>query len=397
MFLENIKMAIKNILTNRMRSFLTSLGIIIGVLSIIALITIVSCMTGSITSQFNTLGAGKITVTIMGTPLKRGLNETDISQIAKTKNVAGITPNANITAQVVSDSNVKDDVAIQGKNEIYFEKSPKLILYGRAINALDMKSDLPVAVVNEDFVKTFFSGNSPIGKEIKIKGHSFTIIGVLDPNATADMASMLSNSSSSNEKVIIPYTKVLEMSQSNSVNSIDVYVTNTDLTSEVTAELENTLLQMFNWKDTAYNVLNIDSLLSTMNTIIGGMTTMLAGIASIALVVGGIGIMNMMLVSVSERTIEIGLRKALGARPSQIQTQFLIEAVILSLLGGIIGIILGVAISYLVVNLLNVPFILNLSAIYLGIGFSSLVGIIFGWMPSRRASKLNPIDALRSM
>jgi len=144
-------------------------------------------------------------------------------------------------------------------------------------------------------------------------------------------------------------------------------------------------------------VINLESLLDTMNTMMGMMTTMLAGIASIALLVGGIGIMNMMLVSVTERTTEIGLRKAIGARPGSIQQQFLLESIVLSLIGGVIGIIVGLSISALLAMVMDTAFTIFPSAIALGVGFSGAVGIIFGWMPARKASKLNPIDALRSV
>ena len=153
----------------------------------------------------------------------------------------------------------------------------------------------------------------------------------------------------------------------------------------------------FNYRDGAYRIINLDSLLDTMDTITGMMTTLLAGIASIALLVGGIGIMNMMLVSVSERTTEIGLRKALGARPRLIQIQFLMESVMLSLMGGFVGIVIGNVLSAVIAYFIDMTFTMSPGAIMLAFGFSASVGILFGWAPARKASRLNPIDALRSM
>ena len=169
------------------------------------------------------------------------------------------------------------------------------------------------------------------------------------------------------------------------------------LSSETVDNVKQLLDSAFNYRDSAYSIINLDSLLDTMNSITGMMTTMLAGIASIALLVGGIGIMNMMLVSVSERTTEIGLRKALGARPGLIQMQFLMESVMLSLMGGFIGILVGNLVSWMIAMALDITFQLNAGAITLAFVFSASVGILFGWAPARKASRLNPIDALRSM
>ena len=161
--------------------------------------------------------------------------------------------------------------------------------------------------------------------------------------------------------------------------------------------MEGVLDGIFNYKDDTYTIINMESMTEAMNLMTSMMTSLLVGIASIALVVGGIGIMNMMLVTVTERTTEIGLRKALGAEPGQIQMQFLIEAIILSLLGGVIGVLVGLSVSYVICVNTDITFSLNTFAIALGVSFSAAVGIIFGWAPARKASNLNPIDALRSM
>ena len=182
----------------------------------------------------------------------------------------------------------------------------------------------------------------------------------------------------------------------NKVNSLEVYIEDTDETDALVDRIEAYLDNTFNDADNAYSLINMESLVDMMDTMSDMMTKLLAGIASISLMVGGIGIMNMMLVSVTERTREIGLRKALGAEPKIIQLQFLIESVILSLIGGIIGILTGEILSYVALNAIGTAFTVNLSAIALGFGFSLAVGVIFGWAPARKASKLNPIDALRS-
>ena len=238
-----------------------------------------------------------------------------------------------------------------------------------------------------------------IGKEIIISGLTFRIVGMLSDTSDDDVMSAMSAmmGGDSNGKAIIPYQTALRLTRSNSVTSLTLYLQDTNLSDETISEVESVLNAAFNYRDNAYQVINLDSLLDTMNTMTGMMTTMLAGIASIALLVGGIGIMNMMLVSVSERTMEIGLRKALGAKPSLIQTQFLIESVMLSLIGGLAGIVIGILLSMLIAGWIGMDFTLSTSAITLAFTFSATVGILFGWAPARKASRLNPIDALRSM
>ena len=181
------------------------------------------------------------------------------------------------------------------------------------------------------------------------------------------------------------------------VTSLEVFISDTSMTVSVVEELETALDGMFNYKDDSYSVINMESLLDVMDTMMGLMTNLLVGIASIALLVGGIGIMNMMLVSVTERTSEIGLRKALGARPRSIQVQFLLESIILSLLGGMIGVVLGLAVSMILSSAMDIAFVFSPGAVALGVGFSLAGGVVFGWAPARKASNLNPIDALRSM
>src|SRR5690606_34248294 len=179
--------------------------------------------------------------------------------------------------------------------------------------------------------------------------------------------------------------------------SVEVHMADVARADEIIGQVEAVLLESFNYREQAYSIFNMQDALDVMKDVTRILSLLLAGIASIALLVGGIGIMNMMLVSVTERTSEIGLRKALGAQPKQIQLQFLIESIFLSLLGGLIGLLLGLAISWIVSIIIGFTFVPSSGAIILGVGFSAAVGIIFGWAPARKASALNPIDALRSV
>lgn len=394
MFHESVSMSLSNIVHNRMRSFLTVLGIIIGVMAIIALITIVNGVTGEITDQFAALGTGKLTVSAQGTPLKPGLTESDLEKIASISNVSGVSPSITATVVGKSDYAWDDEIALEGRNDVYFRMTPDLLARGRALNRLDMESKTRVCIIDSALAEALFFGGDPLHETILVDGHTFTIVGVLSDDAGGDVMSQAMGGSS--KKLIIPYTTAMTITKSAYVTSLDVHVANTDLTDQVIKNLEATLFETFNYKEDTYTIINMESLLDTMNTMISLMTALLAGIASIALLVGGIGIMNMMLVSVTERTTEIGLRKALGAEPGQIQLQFLIESFILSLLGGIIGTLFGVLISYAFSAIIGTGFRISWGAIAIGVGFSAAVGIIFGWTPARRASNLNPIDALRS-
>lgn len=390
MLFESIRMSWQNIINNKLRSFLTMLGIVIGVASIIALITIVQGATASISEQVNALGVNKIMVNVTGTPLKRGLTDEDIKTISNIDNINGVSPTIAGKTNLVYNGKVKEDVAVQGKNEVYFKTDASLLKSGRTINILDIKSKNRVAVIGNDIVMELFYGVNPIGKQLVINGISYTVIGTL---ATSNGFSMNSN----NDVVIIPYTTALGSLGVRNIASLDVYLKETKLADETVINIKGVLNQAFNYKEDAYSVFNMGDMIESFQTMMSIMSMLLAGIAAISLVVGGIGIMNMMLVSITERTTEIGLRKALGAPPDRIQLQFIIESIFLSLFGGIIGLILGSIVAYATTVIIGVIYSIALSTVFLAVGFSAAVGIIFGYMPARKASRLNPIDALRSL
>ncbi|EGW41303.1 permease family protein [Desulfosporosinus sp. OT] len=381
-------MAWSNIIHNKMRSFLTVLGVLIGVSSIIALITIVQGATGSITSQISSLGADKITIQAMGTRLKQGLSEKDLEQLSLVNNVSGVSPTVSGKTALVYKRNVKTDVSVQGKNNVYFNKELDSLARGRGVNVLDVNNKNQVAVLGSDLAKELFWGDEPIGQHLLVNGNTVTIVGVLKESSGSIMGS-------TNDIVIMPYTSAMKTLGVRNITNVDVYMSDANKSESIINDVTTILNSAFNYRENTFTVLNMQNIIDVIGNITGMLTLLLAGIASISLLVGGIGIMNMMLVSVTERTTEIGLRKALGAEPAQIQLQFLIESIFISLFGGLLGLIIGLLIAIVASILMKFSFTITAWTIILAVGFSAAVGIIFGLAPARKASRLNPIDALR--
>lgn len=393
---QSITLSFQNIISNKMRTFLTTLGIIIGVTAVIALITIVNGVIGYMMGEFSSLGAGTLTVSIQGTPLKKGLTDTDLERLKTLDNVAGITPEIGTTLTGARrGGEMVKKVSVSGYSEAYFRKNENLVTVGRPLTKVDMDNESYVCIIDNDLAKELFAGENPIGQTVILGNISYTVVGLQGKNDDL-MDSMSRMGNSIDGSAIIPYTTAKKVTGTDVIKNLEIYIADTNATDMLSENVKNVLYQAFNQRDDCYNVFSMDSLIDTMNSMMNTMTYMLAGIASISLLVGGIGIMNMMLVSVTERTKEIGLRKAMGATPGRIQLQFLFEALVLSLLGGIIGVILGLLISLAAAILLSTNFLFSPAAVALGIGFSTSVGLIFGWMPAKKASQLSPIDALRS-
>lgn len=394
---QSVRMAFSNIRNNKMRSFLTMLGIVIGVASVIALITIVSSVTGSVVDQFEALGAGTLTITAQGTSVKHGLEDEDIEKLSKVSGVEAVAPTASLSSTAVYDGTVSSVVQVEGRDAVYFQHNDDTIQSGRYFNSAEMGGETNVAIVDTDFVANVLGGNSSLGTAFILNGYEYTVIGI--KSADSSVSSALSSDSDSGGTVIIPYRNVLKMSVMKNVTSVEVYYAEDADTATLEDALSACLNEIFevtdDTADEAYSISSIDSLVATMTST----ETLLRHArrhrqhrpprrrhrhhehdAGLRL----------------RENKEIGLRKALGAQPYRIQLQFLIESITLSLLGGLIGIILGELTAYAGTVVMRTTFSVSYGAISLGAGFSAIVGIIFGWMPAKRASALNPIDALRS-
>ena len=393
MMVESVRMSVSNIRQNRMRSFLTILGIMIGVTAVIALVTTISGVSSSISDSFSSMGASTMTLSATGTDLQGGLTAENMEEISKLDHVEGVSPSVSLSVTAARGDAYESGVSVSGRNDDYFVQEPDTLARGRAVNTIDLDQSLRVCLISEELVETFFYGDDPIGQELYLDGMRFTVVGVLAEDADSSVSSMFSGSNA----VIVPYTTALKMNGETLVNSLTLYLGDANAAEVVEAELEACLDAIFDYEDDTYSITTMESIADTMESMLSMMSALLGGIASIALLVGGIGIMNMMLTSVTERTVEIGLKKAIGARPGQIQAQFLIESFLLSMVGGLAGVVLGIALSAILCQVLGTGFSLSYGAIALGVGFSAAVGVLFGWSPARKASRLNPIDALRRM
>ena len=393
MLRECFVMSVSNILGSRMRSFLTILGILIGVAAVIALITTVSGFSGSLSDSFSSMGAGTLTVSVTGSELKEGLSSADLDTLTAMDCVRGVTPTVSLKARVSRGDAYESSISVSGRNTFYFRENSEMVNRGRAITPVDESNMSYVCLITTEMMETFFFGVDPLGETLYISGIPFQVAGILADDATESLTSLISGSSD----IIVPYTTAMRLNNVNVVTSFTVYLADGFDSETGTTLIEEELDRMFSFEEDCFTVTNMSGVEDTMESMLNMVSALLAGIASIALVVGGIGIMNMMLTTVTERTVEIGLKKALGALPWQIQVQFLMESFMLSMIGGIVGILIGLILSYALCTMMETSFVISVGAIALGAGFSAAVGIIFGWAPARKASKLNPIDALRSM
>lgn len=380
MIRETFRMAWTNIVHHKMRSFLTTLGVIIGVASIIALISIVNGATASINAEVSTFGANKLTIQTTTSPLKAGLSQGQLEELNQVDGTRGISPTLTTQLSVRSADARLDDVTISGRNHIYYQESAD-VTQGREIKISDVEQETVVAVISPSVARTLFPGQEPVGQSLFLNGLTYQVIGVSDADS---------------EEVVIPYTTALRTLDIDTVQQVDVFKEESADVATVKRDLSAKMYQFYNEQEDRYTIVSLDEALDSIDQINTMLSLLLTGIASISLIVGGIGIMNMMLVSVTERTTEIGLRKALGARPRAIRLQFLLESILLSLMGGGIGIIVGVGLAYLVSLLIGTTFTISVGTLLLAAGFSMLVGVVFGYAPARKASLLHPIEALRN-
>ena len=392
--MESFKMAVGNIRTSKMRSFLTMLGIIIGVAAVIVIVGMGNGMEIYMTEQFESMGTNTLTVSIYGRGTGRTVTDEDMYDIVERNSDALelLSPTVTMQSPAKIGTDTITSTSITGVSEDYFTIKDYDVAMGRGLQYVDMLKRSRVCVVGTYLNQEYFGGNA-LGQTIKIGGTPFTVVGIL--NEIGD-----STEYSSDNAIFVPYTTAARLSNMGTISSYTVTVTDVNNSTWSKGVLEKELFDIFEDKN-AYTVISMAEILDLMTQMLDVMIAVLAAIAAISLVVGGIGIMNIMLVSVSERTREIGVRKALGAKERYIMSQFVIEAATTSAIGGAVGILFGEGLSSLVTAIIVAALDTDLAvtpsagAIALAVGISVAIGILFGYLPAKKAARLNPIDALR--
>ncbi len=384
--LRIVKIAISNILANKLRSSLTMLGLIIGIASVIVLVGIGEGSTTSVESQVKSLGTDVLTMTINSSDYS--LEYEDLDEVLEIDNVEEIAPYKSVSTTVSRGTTTSNSAQIIATNDNYLNITNVTIAEGRRISIIDIENSSKVCILGYDIASTLFGLTDPIGEKIKLNGDNYTVIGLLNEQGT-------SMGTNSDDIILIPLTTAKHLGEDTTITQSYIKVSNEDKIETTITLIENYLRQKLQISSDYYSVSSQDSMLDAMESISNTLSLLLGGIASISLIVGGIGVMNVMLVSVTERTKEIGIRKSLGAKKIDILVQFLVEALILSLIGGIIGIGIGLIIGYFSEDL-GYTFSYSFNIVMLSFASSAAIGLIFGILPAYRASKLNPIDALRT-
>nr|WP_306461247.1 ABC transporter permease [Bacillus wiedmannii] len=382
--LQTFKMALKSIRANKIRAFLTMLGIIIGVSSVIVMVAIGQGSTKEVQDQIGNLGTNVLTVTI--TDSGATFKETDAKQIQDIDGIKAIAP--TVSGRVtVKHEKMNTQVSMIGTTSSYLDVRDLKLQSGRFIADLDQGNHSKIVVLGSDTAQTLFGLGDPVGNSVKVNGTSYKVVGVLE-----SVGSSLGTSGDST--IIVPLSTGQRLAATTNVGTTYVKVENENMINFISSRIEGTMHSIVGDTD-SYSVSSPKDLMETASSVNDTMTLMLGGSAAISLIVGGIGIMNIMLVSVSERTKEIGIRKAIGAKRKNILLQFLIEAVVLSSLGGIIGIGIGVISAQIFTLATGTTIAYSMPVMLLSFVFSLLVGVVFGVFPANKASKLDPIQALR--
>ena len=401
MLLNALLIAIKEIRRNILRSILTILGIVIGVASVIAMVMIGDGTTANVTANIEKLGSNMLNVRVgqekRGAPRDdnsaKPFKIEDINAIKnEVSNLKGVTAENSSMANVVF-GNKSNSSLIVGTTSDYFIIKDWEVEQGRIFEEGELSSGKSVCILGTTVVKNLFGDENPIGATIRIKNFPCSVIGVLASKGASSFGR------DQDEVVITPLKMYQRKIQGNlDVSSIIVSVMEEkyieDAKEQIISLMQDRRAVKVGESDN-FHIRDMKDILNTMTSTTKMLTYLLGSIAAISLLVGGIGIMNIMLVSVTERTREIGIRLAIGAMQSEVLLQFLIEAIVLSTLGGIIGIFLGLGVGYMVVGIFDLPYIINTQIILISFIFSTLIGVIFGYFPARKAARLNPIDALR--
>ncbi len=390
---QSLRMAIKSISGNKLRAFLTMLGIIIGVMALVILVSLVNGATSTVTDTISSLGTNLLTVTVSddkGQPISLS----DLAEFSETDGVGQTAAWQSESAVGKYGSNA-ETVQLYGTTAAYYNIQGLNMLLGRYIKSADVENASSICVINENAAQELIGYSDCIGEEISINGIKFKVVGVLEDNDDSLTAVFSSNSLA----VYIPYTSLVRLSSSVSSKITSFYVSaeTGGTTAETESAMYSILYERFAQDEDAFEIDTQDALEDTMSSVTSILAILLGGIAGISLVVGGIGIMNIMLVTVTERTREIGIRKAIGASRGVILQQFLLESVVLCMLGCAIGIFLSwgtLRIISVVVASLDLTFKMNGAVVLIAVLFCFIIGVGFGLYPANKAAKMKPIDAL---
>ena len=399
MIIETFRQAIQNVWSNKLRTFLTMLGIIIGVMAVIVIVGLGNGMTQSMRDSFSALGTNTLSIQVWGYG-SRSVSVEDMYQIVdqNPELLAAVSPQIDFSNNTpkVGTTTYRYGTTVYGVDENFTQMKNYTLAQGRGLQYMDMQDNKQVCVIGDYLNRVAFGGQG-VGQTIKLGAYKFRIVGVL--GAKVNNSSL--QQGSDDDCIYLPYTTAMRLSNTASPNSFVAIMRDENRANEAKAAMEAGMYDLLK-SDNAYYIYSASEWLEEMNEMINMVIVVLTGIASISLLVGGIGIMNIMLVSVTERTREIGIRKALGAKERVILSQFVVEAATTSALGGVLGIVLGYIVSMvanrvlpMISSSIDVTVSPSFNSIAVAFGISVGIGVLFGYLPAKRAARLNPIEALR--